>query len=92
MIDVFKYLKGFHMEDKTRFFCAASANRTRINRFYRATEMWIWTETFSNTQNTFVAFTSRSETEAGCVLPMRDVAEGIPGLVAGELDKMTFMF
>lgn len=46
----------------------------------------------SNTQNTSVAFTSRSETGAGCVLPKRDVVEGIPGFVAGDLDKMTFMF
>ena len=30
-MDVFKYLKGFHIEDKTRLFCAASANRTQIN-------------------------------------------------------------
>lgn len=37
-------------------------------------------------------FTSRSEKEAGCVIPVRDAAEGIPGFVAGELNKMTFTF
>lgn len=57
-----------------------------------ATQTWIWTETFSNTQNTLVPFTRRSEKEAGCVTPVRDVVEGIPGFVAGELNKMTFMF
>lgn len=30
-MEVFKYLKSFHVEDKTRLFCAASANRTWIN-------------------------------------------------------------
>ena len=48
-----------------------------------ATQTWIWTETFSSTQDTLVPLTRRSEKEAGCVTPVRDAVEGVLGLWQG---------
>ena len=50
VIDVFKYLKGFHVEDKTRF--SVQLLQIAAESAEGATQTWIWTETCSNTRDT----------------------------------------